>query len=48
MSAIEQVWGVNRVPRGPQVVGERDDAGGQPLSMVEQQDLSHRNLQIQT
>ena len=29
------------VPGGPQLVGERADAGGQPLGVVEQQDLGH-------
>jgi hypothetical protein len=32
---------MDRVPGGPQLVGKRVDAGGQPLRVVEQQDLGH-------
>lgn len=40
-SAVEQVGCVHRVSRRPQLVGERQDALGQPLRVVEQQYLSH-------
>ena len=33
-------------PAARSVVGERADAGGQPLGVVEQQDLGHGNLRM--
>jgi hypothetical protein len=32
---------VHGVPGGAQVVGERGDAGGEPLCVVEEHDLGH-------
>ena len=40
-AALEQVRRVNGVAGRPQLVGEGADAGRQPLSVVEQQDLGH-------
>ncbi len=40
-ASVEQVRRVHDVAGGPQVVGERAHAGGQPLCVVEQQDLGH-------
>ena len=45
-ASVEQVRRVHGVPGGPQVVGERAHAGGQPLCVVEQQDLGHWSLQV--
>ena len=42
--AVEQVRRVDGVAGGAQLIGEGDDAGGQPLRVVEQQDLGHGDL----
>jgi hypothetical protein len=34
---------VHGVPGAAQFLGERDDAGGQPLRVVEERYLGHRN-----
>ena len=38
---VVDVRGMDHVAAGTEGVGERDDAGGQPLSVVEQQHLRH-------
>ena len=39
--AIGEADHVNDVPGGPELVGERDDAGSQSLRVVEEQHLGH-------
>src|SRR5579864_327128 len=40
-TALEQVGRVHRVPGATQLVGDRDDAGGQSLRVVEEHHLGH-------
>ena len=40
-AAVVEVGGVDDVAGGAEVVGEGEDALGQPLGVVEQQNLSH-------
>ena len=41
---VEQIWGVDGVPRLSQLVGERSHSLGQPLDVVVQHDLGHQSL----
>src|ERR1700761_1230150 len=44
--AIEQVWGVDRVPALAEFLGERAHSVGQPLHVMEQHDLGHRSFSL--
>ena len=45
-ASVEQVRRVHGMAGGPQVVGEGAHAGGQPLGVVEEQDLGHGGLRV--